>query len=266
MSKRLNGKVALVTGCGSSGPGWGNGKAIAVLFAREGAKVFGCDIKLAGAEETCGLIRAEGAVSEVRAVDVAKAEEVRGLVDACVTQFGRVDVLVNNVGIVEVGGPVDYPEEKWRRALDVNITSMFLTCKHVLPHMERQGGGSIVNIGSIAGIRYTGVAYISYYTTKAAVLGFSRGVALQYAPKGIRSNVVMPGLMKTPMIVEPLKDVYGQGSVEKMMDIRDKQCPMGHMGDAWDVAEAALYLASDAAKYVTGTELTVDGGITAKFA
>jgi NAD(P)-dependent dehydrogenase (short-subunit alcohol dehydrogenase family) len=266
MSRKLEGKVALVTGCGSSGPGWGNGKAIAVLFAREGAKVFGCDINLAAAEETCGLIRAEGAVSEVMAVDVAKAEEVRGLVDACVTRFGCVDVLVNNVGIVEVGGPVDYPEEKWRRALDVNITSMFLTCKHVLPHMERQGGGSIVNIGSIAGIRYTGVPYISYYTTKAAVLGFSRGVALQYAPKRIRSNVVMPGLMRTPMIVEPLKDVYGQGSIEKMMETRDKQCPMGHMGDAWDVAEAALYLASDAAKYVTGTELTVDGGITAKFA
>jgi NAD(P)-dependent dehydrogenase (short-subunit alcohol dehydrogenase family) len=173
---------------------------------------------------------------------------------------------VNNVGIAEVGGPVEYPVEKWQRDLDVNLTSMFLTCKYVLPRMECQGGGSIVNIGSIAGIRYSGVPYISYYTTKAAVLGFSRGVALQYAAKNIRSNVLMPGLMDTPMIIEPLKNIYGGGDVDKLKEVRNKQCPTGHMGDAWDVAAAALYLASDAAKYVTGTELTVDGGISAKFA
>lgn len=266
MSKRLEGKVALVAGCGSSGPGWGNGKAIAVLFAQEGGKLYGCDIKLAAAEETNAIIRGEGNECEVMQVDVSRSEGVRALVEACIERYGRIDVLVNNVGIVEVGGPVEYPEEKWRRALDVNITSMFLACKYVLPHMERQGGGSIVNIGSIAGIRYTGVPYISYYTTKAAVLGFSRGVALQYAAKNIRSNVIMPGLMKTPFVVEPLKGVYGQGSVEKMMETRDKQCPMGHMGDAWDVARAALYLASDEARYVTAAEFVVDGGITAKFA
>jgi NAD(P)-dependent dehydrogenase (short-subunit alcohol dehydrogenase family) len=266
VSKRLEERVALVTGCGSVGPGWGNGKAISVLFAREGAKVFGCDINLRAAEETQAIIRAEGNECEVMQVDVAKADELRALVTGCVARHDRIDVLVNNVGIVEVGGPVDYPEEKWRRALDVNITSMFLACKHVLPHMERQGSGAIVNIGSIAGIRYTGVPYIAYYTTKAAVLGFSRGIALQYAGKNIRSNVIMPGLMKTPMIVEPLKEVYGQGSVEKMMETRDQQCPMGHMGDAWDVAYAALYLASDEARYVTAAEVVVDGGITAKFA
>jgi NAD(P)-dependent dehydrogenase (short-subunit alcohol dehydrogenase family) len=266
MSKRLEGKVALVTGCGSAGPGWGNGKAIATLFAREGAKVMGCDVRLAAAEETQNIIREDGGTCEVRAVDVTKSSEVKAVVEATIAHFGAVDVLVNNVGIVEVGGPVEYPEENWRRAFDVNVTSMFLTCKHVLPHMERAGSGSIVNIGSIAGIRYTGVPYISYYTTKAAVMGFSRGVALQYADKNIRSNVIMPGLMNTPMIIEPLKEVYGAGSVEKMMAVRDKQCPMGHMGEAWDVAEAALYLASDASKYVTAAELVVDGGITAKFA
>jgi NAD(P)-dependent dehydrogenase (short-subunit alcohol dehydrogenase family) len=265
MIKRLEGKIALVTGCGSAGEGWGNGKAIAVVFAREGAKVFGCDIRPSAAQETQAIIRGEGGECEVLAADVAKSNEVKGLVDACVARFGCIDILVNNVGIVEVGGPVEYPEDKWRRDLDVNITSMFLTCKHALPHMERQGSGSIINIGSIAGIRYTGVPYISYYTTKAAVLGFSRGVALQYAQKHIRSNVIMPGLMNTPMIVEPLKDIYGSGSVDKMIEVRDKQCPMGHMGEAWDVAEAALYLASDAAKYVTAAELVVDGGITAKF-
>ena len=264
MSRRLEGKVALVTGCGSVGPGWGNGKAIAVMFAREGARVFGCDVNAAAAEETQSIIKGDGGECEVQQADVTIADQVRALVERCVERFGAVDVLVNNVGVVEVGGPVEYPEDKWRRTLDINVTSMFLTCKYAIPHMERKGGGSIVNIGSIAGIRYTGVPYIAYYTTKAAVLGFSRGVALQYAPSRIRSNVILPGLMKTPFVVEPLKGIYGAGSVDRMMEVRDAQCPMGHMGDAWDVAEAATYLASDAAKYVTGTELVVDGGLTAK--
>lgn len=266
LTRRLEGKVALVTGCGSVGPGWGNGKAISVLLAREGAKLFGCDINLVAAEETRSIIASEGGECEVHRADVTSSGDVGELVAACVERFGGIDVLVNNVGIVEIGGPVDYPEAKWRRALDINVTSMFLTCKHALPHMEARGGGSIVNIGSIAGIRYTGVPYIAYYTTKAAILGFSRGIALQYAAKHIRSNVVMPGLMNTPMIVEPLKGVYGAGSVDKMIEVRDRQCPMGHMGNAWDVAEAVLYLASDAAKYVTAAELVVDGGITGKCA
>lgn len=266
MKKRLDGKVALVTGCGSSGPGWGNGKAIAALFAREGASVFGCDINPEAANETCEIVRGEGNTIEVMQCDVASAGQVERLVASCVERFGRLDVLVNNVGIVDVGGPIEYPLERWQRAMDVNVTSMFLTCKHVIPHMLRQGGGSIINIGSIAGIRYSGVPYISYYTTKSATLGFSRGVALQYARENIRSNVIMPGLMKTPFVVEPLKGVYGGGNVDAMMEKRNSQCPMGHMGDAWDVASAALFLASDESKYVTAAEMIVDGGITAKFA
>lgn len=265
MRARLEGKVALVTGCGSVGPGWGNGKAIAALFAREGARIYGCDIKQEAAQETQNIVRKEGGEIEVMRCDVASNEQVEALVAACIARFGRIDVLVNNVGIVEVGGPVEYPLEKWQRALDVNVTSMFLACKYVIPHMLRQGGGNIVNIGSVAGIRYSGVPYISYYTTKAATLGFSRGVALQYAKENIRSNVIMPGLMKTPFVVEPLKNIYGDGNVDAMMDKRDSQCPTGHMGDAWDVAHAALYLASDEAKYMTAVELVVDGGISAKF-
>lgn len=265
MAKRLDGKVALVTGCGSVGPGWGNGKAISALFAREGARIFGCDIKLEAAEETRSIVQEEGGEIDVLRCDVASNEQVQQLVAACIERFGRIDILVNNVGIVEVGGPVEYPLEKWQRALDVNVTSMFLMCKYVIPHMQKQGG-SIISIGSIAGIRYSGVPYISYYTTKAATLGFSRGVALQYAKDNIRSNVIMPGLMKTPFVVEPLKDIYGGGNVDAMMDKRDGQCPMGHMGDAWDVANAALYLASDESRYTTAAELVIDGGITAKFA
>ncbi|MDX1711652.1 MAG: SDR family oxidoreductase, partial [Rhodovibrionaceae bacterium] len=141
-----------------------------------------------------------------------------------------------------------------------------LTCKHVLPIMEKQGAGAIVNISSIAAIRYTGVPYISYNASKAGVVQFTRAVALEYAKKGIRANAILPGLMNTPMIVEPLKGVYAEGDIDKMIEIRDAQCPTGKMGDAWDVAYASLFLASDESRYVTATELVVDGGITAKFA
>lgn len=266
MANKLQDKVVLVTGAGSSGPGWGNGKAIAALCAREGARIFGCDINLAAAQETREIVRSEGGLMEAQRCDVSQSDDVERTVHACIETFGRVDVLVNNVGIVEVGGPVEYPQDRWQRALDVNLTSMFLTCKHVIPHMQRQGGGSIVNIGSIAGIRYTGVPYIAYYTTKAAALGLSRGVALEYAKQQIRCNVVLPGLMNTPMIVEPLKGAYGDGDVQRMMQRRNDQCPMGHMGDAWDVAHAVLWLASDESKYVTAAEIVVDGGMTARCA
>ncbi len=266
MGDRLKGKVALVTGAGSVGEGWGNGKATAVLFAREGAKVFGVDRNLAAAEETRDIIRGEGGECSVLQADVSCADDVQTLVDKCIATYGRIDILHNNVGIVQVGGPVETSEEDWDRVMAVNVKSMFLTCKYVLPIMEKQGAGAIVNISSIAGIRYTGVPYITYYTSKAAVLGFTQGVALQYAPRNIRANAILPGLMNTPMIREPLKETYGGGDVGKMIQVRDAQCPMEHMGDAWDVAYAALYLASDEAKYVTGTQFVVDGGITCQMA
>ncbi len=262
---RLNGKIAMVVGAGSSGPGWGNGKAAAVLFAREGARLFCVDINLAAAEETVEIIRSEGGEATAQQADVSKAGDVAAMVARCLDSYGRIDILENNVGILEVGGPVEVSEESWDRVLDVNLKSMFLTCKHALPAMIRQGGGVIVNIASIAGIRDTGVPYISYSTSKGAVLPFTRSIALQYAKQGIRANAILPGLMNTPMIVEPLKDSYGDGDVEEMIRLRDAQCPTGKMGDAWDVARAALFLASDEARYITGTELIVDGGLTAKF-
>lgn len=266
MGERLKGKVALVTGVGSVGEGWGNGKATAVLFSREGAKVYGVDINPAAAEQTRGIIVGDGGQCWVRRGDASKSADVRAMVADCVATYGRIDILVNNVGIVAVGGAVEQSEEVWDRVLAVNLSSMFLTCKYVLPQMERQGGGSIVHIGSVAGIRWTGVPYISYSSTKAGVLGLSRSVALQYATKNIRSNCVLPGLMDTPMFVEPLKEAYAAGDIAKMKEIRHQQCPMGRMGDAWDVAYAVLFLASDEAKYITGAELLVDGGISAKFA
>jgi len=264
MGKRLHKKVAIVTGAGSAGPGWGNGKATAVLFAREGAQVLATDINLTAAEETKALIDQEGGVCTVCKADVANAEDVTAMVAHCLTTYGRIDILHNNVGIVVVGGPVETDEETWDRVMAVNLKSMFLTCKTVLPVMEQQGGGVITNISSIAAIRYAGVPYITYSTTKAGILGFTQGIALQYAPKNIRANCILPGLMNTPMIVEPLKGVYGAGDVEKMMAIRNQQCPTGKMGDAWDVAHTAVFLASDEAKYITGAHIVVDGGLSCK--
>jgi NAD(P)-dependent dehydrogenase (short-subunit alcohol dehydrogenase family) len=266
MGERLKNRVAIVSGAGSVGPGWGNGKATAVLFAREGAKVYGVDINPDAAMETKAIIDQERGSCVVQKVDVSKSEQVKTMVDRCIETYGRIDILHNNVGIVVVGGPVETSEETWNRVLAINLTSMFLTCKYVLPHMERQGGGVIINISSIAAIRYTGVPYVTYYTTKAGILGLTQGIALQYAGKNIRANAILPGLMNTPMIVEPLKGVYAAGDVDKMMDIRNQQCPTGKMGDAWDVAHAALFLASDEAKYITGAQIIVDGGITCKFA
>ncbi len=276
MAGRLQDRVALVVGAGSSGPGWGNGKATAALFAREGARVFCVDRNAAAAEETAGIVASEGNTAAAHAANVTDAGQVADMVAACLERFGRIDVLHNNVGIVEVGGPVEASEESWHRVMDVNLTSMFLTCKHVLPVMVKQfeesggepgasRGGAIVNIASVAGIRWTGIPYISYAASKAGVIQFTRSVAIQYAKQGIRANSVLPGLMNTPMIREPLKDVYAGGDIDKMIALRDAQSPTGKMGDAWDVAYASLFLASDEAKYVTATELVVDGGITAKF-
>lgn len=264
MGERLKDRVALVVGAGSVGPGWGNGKAAAVLFAREGARVFCVDINPAAAEETADIIAEEGGEATAHRADVSRGDEVAAAVARCLDVYGRIDVLDNNVGIVEIGGPVEASEASWDRVMEVNLKSMFLTCKHVLPIMEGQGKGAIVNIGSVAGSRWLGVPYISYHASKGAVVSFTRAVALEYAAKGIRANAILPGLMNTPMIIEPLKEVYAGGDVEKMLEVRAAQCPMGRMGDAWDVARAALFLASDEAGYITATELVVDGGITAK--
>ena len=264
MTGRLAGKVAIVTGAGSVGPGWGNGKAVAALFAREGARVLCVDRNPAAAAETESIIVGEGNVGAAHVADVSDAAAVEGLVARCLELYGRVDVLHNNVGILEVGGPVEASEESWDRVMAVNLKSMFLTCKHALPVMVRQGAGAIVNVASVAGIRWLGVPYISYHASKAGVLQFTKAVALEYADRGVRANAILPGLMNTPMIVEPLKDAYGEGGVETMVRERAKQCPMGRMGDAWDVAHAALFLASDEARYVTGADLVVDGGLTCK--
>ena len=266
MADRLKDKIALVSGAGSVGPGWGNGKAAAVLYAREGAKIMCADINLDAATETRDIIRSEGGAAEAIQCDVSQSAPVKAMAESCKDAFGRIDILHNNVGILEIGGPVDLSEEDWDKVNNVNLKSMFLTCKHVLPIMEAQGKGAIVNISSIAGIRWLGVPYLVYNTTKAAVNHFTRMVAMEYAPKGIRANAILPGLMETPMVEQALADFYADGDIDEMFRKRAAQAPMGHGGDAWDVAYAAVYLASDEAKYVTGAELVVDGGLTLKSA
>lgn len=268
---RLAGKIALVMGAGSSGPGWGNGKATAWRFAEEGAGVICADYNLDAAMETAELIRKAGGQAEAHACDVTKSDQIAALVGDVVARHGGIDVLDNNVGIAELGSVVDLAEAEWDRVMAVNLKSAFLTMKHVIPVMERQfasrgQGGSIINISSIASIRYTGVAYASYYTSKAALNHLTRTTAAQYAGKKIRVNAILPGLMKTPMVERSagLAASYAGGNVEAMWRARDAQVPMGHMGTAFDVAEAAVFLACDESRYITGIELVVDGGITLK--
>ncbi len=261
---RLASKSAIVFGAGSVGPGWGNGKAAAVLFAREGARVACVDVNPEAARETAEIIQAEGGIAEPWAADVTNARQVAEAVDACVERFDTVDIVNNNVGIAGIGGVVELSEESWDRAVAVNLKSCFLTMKFVIPIMQQQGGGAIVNISSIASIRYTGVPYASYYATKAALNHLTRTTAAEYAAFNIRVNAVLPGLMRTPMVEHSadFADRYAGGDVEGMWRKRDAQVPMGHMGDAWDVARAALFLVSDDARYVTGAELLVDGGLS----
>ena len=263
---RLKGKVALVVGAGSIGPGWGNGKATAVTFAREGAEVFCVDRDGKAAAETAGIIAAEGGKARAFTADASRAGDVAAMVAACLEAHGRIDVLDNNVGIAEMGSVVDVAEADWDRVFAVNLKSAFLAMKHVIPVMARQGGGSIINISSIASIRHLGLSYVTYATTKAAMNQMTRTTAVEYAAKKIRVNAILPGLMKTPMVEHSagLAASYANGDVEAMWRARDAQVPMGHMGEAWDVANAALFLASDESKYVTGIELVVDGGITLK--
>jgi NAD(P)-dependent dehydrogenase (short-subunit alcohol dehydrogenase family) len=256
----LKGKITVITGSGSSGPGWGNGKAIAVLFARQGATVIGVDRNEDAASETQRIIETEGGSSIALAGDVTQPDQVRTLVADCWSRFGRIDVLVNNVGRSEPGGPVELDEQTWDEQMAVNVKSAFLTCKEILPAMERQGGGVVVNVSSVAGLRYVGKPQVAYSAGKAALMQLTRTTAIIYAKRGIRLNCVVPGLMDTPLL-RRLADKYAGGDYEGFVAHRGEQVPMGRMGDAWDVAHAALFLASDEARYVTGTELVVDGGL-----
>lgn len=266
----LKGKVAIVTGAGSVGdPGstiYGNGKATAVLFARQGASVFLVDINEAAVAETKALIEAEGGTCAAHKADMMIAADVREMVQACVDRFKRIDILVNNVGGSAPGDPVSMPEEVWDRQIDFNLKTAFLGCKYAIPVMLETGGGAIVNIASVAGLRndfLSGRSHVGYSASKAGVIQLSRSVAGTYAKKGIRVNTVVPGLMHTPLVQYRLARTVGGNDAQKLIDARNAAVPMGKMGDAWDVAHAVLFLASDEARFITATEIVVDGGSSA---
>ena len=264
MTKRLADRICIVSGAGCVGPGWGNGRAIAVRFIEEGAKVFAVDRELGPLGETLERARAMGGTIEPYVCDVTDSKAVAAMVQACVARWGRVDVLVNNVGGSAAGGPVEMSEDVWRTQIDSNLSSVFLGCKHVLPVMEKQGKGAIVNIASASGLRWTGAAQVGYAATKAGVIQLSKVVAVQYASKGIRVNTVVPGQLHTPMVETRLAKQRTGGDVSALLEQRQSRIPIGFMGDGRDTANAALFLASDEARFVTGTEIVVDGGMTAR--
>ena len=261
----MNGKVAIVTGAGSVGPGWGNGKATATLLARQGAAVFLVDINQDAVRETQAIIQKEGGTAEIHHANMMDAADVQEMVQACVTRFKRLDILVNNVGGSAPGDPVAMPEDVWDLQIDFNLKTAFLGCKYAIPVMLEQGKGAIVNIASVAGMRndfLSGRSHVGYSAAKAGVIQLSKSVAGTYAKKNIRVNTVVPGLMHTPLVASRLARTVGGNDLQKLIDARDAAVPMGHMGDAWDVAHAVLFLASDEAKFITGTEIIVDGGST----
>jgi hypothetical protein len=263
MSGRFAGKVALVAGAGCIGPGWGNGRAAAVKFAQEGAKVFAVDRNAEAMTETVARVGNDGEIT-THVCDVTDDAQVGAMAEACRKAFGRIDILVNNVGGSAAGGAAELSEDAWDNQIDYNLKSVFLGCRHVIPIMIGQGGGAIVNMASTSGTRYTGSPQIGYASAKAAIIQFSRVTAVQYAGKGIRVNTVVPGQMHTPMVEARLAKQRTGGDIEALLKARVARIPLGFMGDGRDTANAVLFLASDEARFITGTEIVVDGGMTAR--
>jgi len=262
MSSRLEGRVALVVGAGQTPGGTiGNGRATALLYAREGARVLAVDRDLDSARETAEKIAAEGGVCEPFQADITSEDEVQAAVAHCQHVLGRIDILHNNVGVSLEGGdaPVtSITTEAFNRIVDINLRGMVLTCKHTLPVMREQGAGAIVNISSMAA--WSNYPLVAYKTTKAAVIALTEQLAAQNARYGIRANVILPGLMNTPMAIEARVKATGK-SREEIIAERDSHVPLGRrMGTGWDVAYASLFLASDEARFITGVALPVDGG------
>ena len=250
---RLEDKVAIVTGAGSVAAGIGNGRATAVLFAREGAKVLLLDQTRASAEETGEMIRKEGGTAEVFVADVSRADDCRAAVERAVALWGKLDIVHNNVGISGRGTVVEAEEELWDRVMAVNVKSMMLMGKYAVPAMAVRKSGSIINISSIAALRPRGLT--PYSASKGAVIALTRAMAIDHAKDGIRVNCVVPGPMYTPM-------VYSRGMSEELRERRKKASPLGIEGTGWDIGYAALFLASDEARYITGVIIPVDGGVT----
>jgi len=264
MSGRLEGRVAVVVGAGQTpGDEIGNGRATALVFAREGARVVAVDRRLDSARETVELIEREGLQAEALEADATCEDDCRTLVEHCVRRHGRIDVLHNNVGIGGAdAGPAHIEEAVWDRILAVNLKSAVLPTKHVLPVMRAQQSGVITNVSSVAAVCSTGI--VAYKTSKAGLNAYTQSLAIGNAKYGIRANVIMPGLMNTPMAIEGISHGLGIDK-QVLIEQRNAQVPLrARMGTAWDVAYAALFLASDEAGFITGVALPVDGGQSAR--
>lgn len=263
LGTRLAGKVAIVVGAGSIGAEISNGAACAVTFAREGARVLCADRNLEAAQETVRRIHAlegiGGDTAEAFLADVRSAEQIKAMVEHCIARFGRVDVLHHNVGIEEFGELTEVTEESWDRVHAINLKGAMLTNREVVPHMVRQGGGSVINISSIASRKWSPMQFLSYSTSKAALNHMTKVNARQYAQYQVRCNAIVPGLIDTPHAAALFADEEAR---RKGREMRNARCPMGRQGTAWDVANAALFLACDESSYVTGLELVVDGGLS----
>jgi NAD(P)-dependent dehydrogenase (short-subunit alcohol dehydrogenase family) len=261
----LTGRTIFVSGGGSAGPGWSIGRASCVTYARLGANICVVDRDAASAEETTKIILQEGGKAHTFVGDVSEEDEVKRLFSEARNQFGPIDVLHHNVGVGKVGGPMETSAEDFDRIHKVNVRSLLLAAQEVLPEMASRGTGNIIAISSVAGMRYMGYPHLAYSVTKAANTQFIRMIAQQYAGQGIRANTVVPGLIDTPRIANTVAKMFSENGLDEARAARDKQVPMGRSGTAWDVAHACAFLVSDAAAYITGTELVVDGGITGKY-
>lgn len=263
---RLEGKIAIIVGAGQSpGEGIGNGRATALRFAREGAKILAVDRDLNSAEETAALVTGEGGTCVAFKADVTREETLAKAMSEAAQRWGRIDILHNNVGASIAGGDaplLDISEEAFDRVTAINLRGTVMACKHVLPFMRQQRSGAIVNISSMAA--WTEYPLVAYKTAKAALIAFTQQVAIQNADFGIRANVILPGLMETPMAIEPRVRAWARSRAEVVAE-RNSKVPLRHrMGTAWDVANAALFLASDEANFITGVALPVDGGSLAR--
>ncbi|MCY1520026.1 Glucose 1-dehydrogenase 1 [compost metagenome] len=259
MTQRLKDKVAIVVGAGSIGTDISNGAACAVTFAREGATVICVDRSPEAAATSVRRIHDIGGIAEAFEADVRSSEQIERMVNHCLARFGRIDVLHHNVGIEEFGELIEVTEESWDRVHAINLKGPMLTAREVVPHMIRQGGGAIINVSSIASRKWSPMQFLSYSTSKAALNHMTRVVARQYAQHQVRCNVIVPGLIDTPHAAALFKR---EQEAQAGRQARNARCPMGRQGSAWDVANAALFLASDESSYVTGLELVVDGGLS----
>ena len=258
----LDGKTAIVTGCGSEGEGWGNGRAIATLLARQGAKVIGTDLNYKAAKNTQDFILKENNKCEIHEVNMSNKKDVDSFFKNVTKQHEKINILVNNVGRSEPGDPEVMDYDVWREQFSTNLDTAFFAIKQIIPTMKKIGGGSIVNISSVAGMRYVGKPQVGYSASKAALMQMTKTTAIIHAENKIRLNCVVPGLMHTPL-VERLANKYADGKYDEFVKTRNNQVPMKKMGSSFDVANAVLFLASDESKYITGTEIVVDGGLTA---